>query len=76
MKLKAFKCDVRAYDKIHNSFISLPVCYACTDGDESITGPGLDLVPELAEDEPVETLPEPQHQSLPEPQHQSESTAL
>lgn len=41
------------------------------DGDESITGPGLDLVPELpelAEDEPVETLPEPQHQS--------ESTAL
>lgn len=38
------------------------------DGDESITGPGLDLVPELAEDEPVETLPEPQNQS--------ESTAL
>ncbi|XP_055050701.2 rho GTPase-activating protein 17b isoform X1 [Misgurnus anguillicaudatus] len=39
-----------------------------SDGDESITGPGLDLVPELAEDEPVETLPEPQNQS--------ESTAL
>ncbi len=40
--------------------------YDCTDGDgeeRSLTGPGLDLVPELEEDETTETLSEDEHQS-------------
>ncbi len=46
----------------------LTVRYDCTDGDgdgeeRSLTGPGLDLVPELEEDETTETLSEDEHQS-------------
>lgn len=40
--------------------------YDCTDGDgeeRSFMGPGLDLVPELEEDESKEKLSEDEHQS-------------